>query len=62
MAGMKIVSLRKPYGARIASVEIPDEVIGPDVIEHGGMVYFRITHDVYHEATRLVIRDAVSIT
>jgi hypothetical protein len=57
MCDKKIVSLRHPWGETVTKVEIPHEVIGPDIIEHGERVYVRKTHDVYHEATRLIIRD-----
>jgi hypothetical protein len=57
MAETKTVALRKPWGETVARVEIPNEVTGPDVIEHAGLVYVRKTHDAYHEATRLVVRD-----
>ena len=57
MSETKTVALRKPWGETVARVEIPNEVTGPDVIEHRGAIYLRKTHDVYHEVTRLVIKD-----
>ena len=56
MAEMKTVSLRKSSGTEVARVQIESEAVGPDIIEHAGATYVRKTHDVYHEATRLIVR------
>lgn len=60
MSEMKKVTLRHPWGETVTQVEIPNDDVGPGIIEHGGRVYVRKTHDVYHEATRLIIGDVVA--